>query len=50
MRTFKHKTAIKTEDNAPQSDDIVIKTAKPGQHFHMNFGFVQVSKYVINVE
>ena len=50
--TRKHKTPhINDNENPPDEiDDIFIPDALPGQHFHMDFGFVRGSTYTIKQE
>ena len=49
-RTRKHRPSIEVEDDTNAIDDILIPNAKPGQHFHMDFGFVRGSSYTIKQE
>ena len=51
-RTRKHKTPhiIDNENPPDEIDDIFIPDALPGQHFHMDFGFVRGSTYTIKQE
>ena len=51
-RTRKHKTPhiIDNENPPDEIDDIFISDALPGQHFHMDFGFVRGSTYTIKQE
>ena len=51
-RTAKHKQGKPNLDLQPQleDDDIYIPNSTPGQHFHMDFGFVRGSKYSIKQE
>ena len=50
-KTRKAKTKlIQEEYDDSITDDIFIPNAKPGQHFHMDFGFVRGSTYTIKQE
>ena len=42
-RTRKHWSTIEFQDPHNDPDDIYIANANPGQHFHMDFGFVRGS-------
>ena len=46
-RIPKHKYKHITPQIEPLDDDIYLPHAQPGQHFHVDFGFVRGSKYTI---
>ena len=51
-RTKKHKPQPEPQENTSDDtlDDIFLPNALPGQHFHMDFGFVRGSTYTLKQE
>ena len=46
----KTKTPLSAEEPTDLTDDVYMPDVKPGQHFHMDFGFVRGSNYNVKEE